>query len=143
MIRKDVSKIIVAAKEENQIFIFNRIKKFCERNSIGIYNVSGEDLFVRFRQNQREDIHEVVASVDEKYCREKIDISDVVIFSILDVLIMRKVMNEDDIIILLEERAKKLNKFDPIIFKIRKELQTKEKKKVFMNYMVLFLINLR
>ena len=36
-------------------------------------------------------------------------------------------MNEDDIIILLEERAKKLNKFDPIIFKIRKELQTKEK----------------
>ena len=127
VIRKDVSKIIVAAKEENQIFIFNRIKKFCERNSIGIYNVSGEDLFVRFRQNQGENIHEVVSSVDEKYCREKIDISEVVIFSILDILIMRKVMNEDDIIILLEERAKKLNKFDPIIFKIRKELQTKEK----------------
>lgn len=82
---------------------------------------------MRFRQNQGENIHEVVASVDEKYCREKIDISEVVIFSILDILIMRKVMNEDDIIILLEERAKKLNKFDPIIFKIRKELQTKEK----------------
>ena len=63
VIRKDVSKIIVAAKEENQIFIFNRIKKFCERNSIGIYNVSGEDLFVRFRQNQGENIHEVVASL--------------------------------------------------------------------------------
>ncbi|MBS6642246.1 MAG: hypothetical protein KH366_01530 [Clostridiaceae bacterium] len=110
--------IIVAAQEKNLNIIYGRIGDFCKRNFIRLFDLDGNDLFVKCKKE--EDNIENEFDVDKNIVKKMIDMYDIVLFSFWDVLVMSKTLVKNDILEIFEEHAKKRNLYHSLFFNIRK-----------------------
>lgn len=93
VIEKNIDTIIIVARSNSTKIILNRIRKFCEKNNIEIYDISGVNLIQSANQKTRNfDIR-----ISKAELKDIINFHDVVSFDMFDTLLMRKVLYPQDI----------------------------------------------
>lgn len=99
-----VALIIVTSKDETAPYIYHRIKPFCNIRHISLKGWNGEDFYHKFKTKEVTE-YETYFDLNERELLSAIDAHDVISFSLFDVLIMRRVMNQEDMAALLQSRA--------------------------------------
>lgn len=98
-----VKRIIIVARAATVKIVFNRIRAWCTKNSISVFDVNGDDLFVKFEKGSdfsskyKEDLSALKAKID-KY--------DTISFDVFDTILMREILYPTDLFLILEKQVK-------------------------------------
>ncbi|WP_333650830.1 hypothetical protein [Lacrimispora sp.] len=103
LIKNGIKNIVVIARASSVKIIYNRIKGFCKKNNINLYDINGTNLIEKFE----------IRIIDDDYKKKsyeellgEIDRHDVISFDIFDTILMRKVLYPMDVFEIL---ARKVN----------------------------------
>ena len=107
-LRVDV--IIAVAQINTTALIYDRIKEYCYYRHIELYSISGKNLFEYFG------IGKIAGALRYQCCEEAdfvkaISAHDYIIADIMDVILMRKVIFEEDRFSIIEEKLETIDNF--------------------------------
>ena len=103
----DVTDIIIIARASSTKIIYKRIEKICRENKITIYASDGRDLIKENSQQDDQEGNSLHKYFDKSVLEleEKIKLYDVISFDIFDTLIMRKLIQREDLYRLIARKA--------------------------------------
>lgn len=113
--------VIIAAARKNYKIIFERIQYYCFSLDITIYGENGQNLSDKYHLNYIDNTQIKYFQKNEEGLKKLIDQYDAVSFDLFDTLVMRKIMEPEDIFELVEQRVQEKG---IIVENFRKKRQT-------------------
>ena len=117
---KDIRILIVARKASEKI-IYRRIREFCNTQNILVYNLQGELLCVN-----KLNVNNPYFNINKENLIDAINSHDNISFDIFDTLLVRKVLYQEEIFALVEQRCKPSFNYKNLRVHVEKELSRKK-----------------
>lgn len=105
--QQGVDIIISVTREQTTPHVFNRIKTFCSRNHVLLYDLDGDNLFSKYSGTEEYIEYDSYFEMNGQMLEREILSHDIISFDIFDTLMMRKTLLPSDVFTIVAARAEK------------------------------------